>query len=112
MKQNIDKTEVALYHRVLKKDVYNLEEYQIESEGYVVYTLEAALWSFLNSSSYRETVLKAVNLGSDTDTTGAVAGGIAGLFYGVDKFPKSWLEKIARMSDIEALINKFNTKYA
>ncbi len=109
--QNIDKTEIARYHRILKKDVYNLEEYQIESEGYVVYTLEAALWSFLNSSSYRETVLKAVNLGSDTDTTGAVAGGIAGLYYGFDKFPKSWIEQIARLNDIEQLIGKFGDKY-
>jgi ADP-ribosylglycohydrolase len=108
---NIPKDEISVYHRILKKEIHNLDENQIESKGYVVYTLEAALWSFLNSNSYRETVLKAINLGEDTDTTAAVVGGLAGLFYGSEKIPKSWIEKTARLNDILELINKFSLVY-
>jgi len=110
--QNMPKDEIALYHRILKKDIHNLDENQIESAGYVVYTLEAALWAFLNSNSYRETVLKAINLGEDTDTTGAVVGGLAGLYYGWEKIPKSWLENTARLGDILGLIDQFAAKYS
>ena len=61
-----------------------LKEGDIKSSGYVVDTLEAALWSLLHSNSYEEAVLKAINLGEDTDTVGAVTGGLAGIIYGLD----------------------------
>jgi len=109
--ENIDKNERKAYYRILKHDIYNYEEYDIESLGYVVYTLEAALWSFLNSSSYTETVLKAVNLGADTDTTAAVVGGIAGLFFGYSKIPPKWIDVLARKEDLSSFINKFAQKY-
>jgi len=70
-------------------------EEAVKSSGYVVYTLEAALWCLLNTGNYRDCVLAAVNLGSDTDTTAAVAGGLAGLAYGLDGIPASWLESLA-----------------
>ncbi|MGN0298804.1 MAG: ADP-ribosylglycohydrolase family protein, partial [Lachnospiraceae bacterium] len=60
----------------------------------VVETLEAALWSLLNTDNYRDCILKAVNLGHDTDTVAAVAGGLAGLAYGLDGIPASWLESL------------------
>jgi len=78
----------------------------IKSSGYVVDTLEAALWCFLKTDSYRECVITAVELGSDTDTVAAVAGGLAGIYYGVggDKgIPEEWIEKIARKSWIGKL---------
>ncbi|MCD8049789.1 MAG: ADP-ribosylglycohydrolase family protein [Clostridia bacterium] len=71
-----------------------LPESEIRSGGYVVDTLEAALWCLLNTDNYKDCVLKAVNLGSDTDTTAAVAGGLAGLYYGFDAIPKTWIEKL------------------
>ena len=58
---------------------------------------------FLNSESYSEAVLKAVNLGEDTDTTGAITGGIAGLYYGFESIPKSGIDDLARKDDIEKL---------
>ena len=61
-----------------------LAEEDISSGGYVVDTLEASLWALLNGSDFEDTVLTSVNLGSDTDTTGAVAGGLAGIVYGLD----------------------------
>lgn len=73
-----------------------LPEEQIKSSGYVVDTLEAAIWCFLNTDSYKDCVLCAVNLGDDTDTVGAVAGGLAGLYYGLNDIPQSWLALIPK----------------
>ena len=53
-------------------------------------TLEAAVWSLATTGSFRDALLKAVNLGDDADTVGAVAGGLAGLFYGHDAIPAGW----------------------
>lgn len=80
-----------------------LAEAEIESTGYVVHTLEAALWCLLRHDTYAATVLAAVNLGKDTDTTGAVAGGLAGLAYGEAGIPAEWLATLARRADIEDL---------
>lgn len=62
----------------------------------------------LNSYSYSEAVLKAVNLGGDTDTTAAVTGGLAGIYYGIDNIPKKWIDQIARKQDIIDLARRFD----
>ena len=83
---------------------------EIKSTGYVVDTLEAALWCNLKSSSYRECILMAVNLGDDTDTVAAVAGGLAGIIYGVggeQGIPGEWINQIARKEWIADLCGKF-----
>ena len=83
---------------------------EIKSTGYVVDTLEAALWCNLNSSSFRECILLAVNLGDDTDTIAAVAGGLAGIIYGVggeQGIPEEWINQIARKEWIAELCGKF-----
>ncbi len=67
---------------------------EIRGSGYVVESLEAALWCFLHSESFEEAVLKGVNLGDDADTTGAVCGQIAGAFYGESGIPDEWLGKL------------------
>ena len=96
------------YHRLLDIEAFRgLSESDIASGGYVVHTLEAALWGFLNSGSYEECILKAVNLGGDTDTTAAVAGGLAGAFYGVKDIPETWISVIRRLDWIEDRIEKF-----
>lgn len=84
-----------------------LTESEIRSNGYIVHTLEAALWCLLNTNTYAECVLKAVNLGDDTDTVGAVAGGLAGIYYGTDQIPKEWLTALAKKQYIEELCIKF-----
>jgi ADP-ribosylglycohydrolase len=66
-------------------------------------TLEASIWCLLTTDSYASALLTAVNLGEDTDTTGAVTGGLAGLFYGYDHIPKQWIDVLARKEDIEDL---------
>ena len=76
---------------------------RIKSTGYVVDALEAAVWSLATTGSFEEALLKAVNLGDDTDTVGAIAGGLAGLYYGYDKIPADWLAAIKRRDWIEEL---------
>lgn len=80
-------------------------ENQIKSTGYVVYTLEAAIWCLVNTSSYEEVILKAVNLGDDTDTVAAITGGLAGLYYGYDNIPHKWRSKLQKREWIESLLN-------
>jgi ADP-ribosyl-[dinitrogen reductase] hydrolase len=63
--------------------------------GFVVRSLEAVLWAFDRSDSFREGALRAVNLGNDADTTGAIYGQLAGAFYGVNGIPQEWLEQLA-----------------
>jgi ADP-ribosyl-[dinitrogen reductase] hydrolase len=67
---------------------------QIRGTGYVVQSLEAALWAFHRSSTFEEGALMAVNLGEDADTTGAIFGQLGGAFYGLDGIPARWLEKL------------------
>lgn len=78
-------------------------EREIRSSGYVIHTLEAALWSFYRTKTFRDAILTAVNLGEDADTTGAVCGQIAGACYGVEGIPDEWLEKLAKRDLIEFL---------
>ncbi len=85
------------YQRMYDSNFPSLPETKISSKGYVVDTLEAALWCFLTTNSYRECILKAVNLGNDTDTIGAVAGSMAGLYYAGqnDKdIPEDWISDL------------------
>jgi len=102
--------ELKNFARILESDISQLPEHSIKSSGYVVDTLEASMWALLNNNSYKDTVLAAVNLGGDTDTTGAVAGGLAGLYYGYDNIPGSWINMIARKDDIIELANKLDDK--
>lgn len=75
----------------------------IRGTGYVVASLEAALWAFDRSSSFQEGALLAVNLGEDADTTGAVYGQLAGAFYGEEGIPECWVSRIARRPLIESV---------
>lgn len=109
---SINLTEIALFDRLLKNDIAKLPEEEIFSSGYVLHTLEASIWCLLTTDNYNEAVLKAVNLGSDTDTTGAVTGGLAGLLYGIENIPKKWLQQIAKYNDIENLAERLNEKIA
>ncbi|WP_343685776.1 ADP-ribosylglycohydrolase family protein [Chryseobacterium gleum] len=110
--------EMNKFHRILELKVgeydlaplYTMQEEEISSGGYVLHSLEASLWCFLNSESYAEAVLKAVNLGEDTDTTGAITGGIAGIYYGYENIPEEWIAELVRKDDIEKLCEKLHQK--
>lgn len=83
-----------------------MTEKEIKSTGYVVDSLEAAIWCLLNTDSYAECVLKAVNLGEDTDTVAAIAGSLAGALYGYDGIPKEWLEALKRREYLEEMCDR------
>ena len=83
------------------------QEDQISGSGYVLHTLQAALWCLLTTSSDSECVCKAVNLGEDTDTTAAVAGGLAGLWYRMEAIPSGWLHQIAKYDQMERKSRRF-----
>ncbi|MCW5312674.1 ADP-ribosylglycohydrolase family protein [Nostoc sp. KVJ3] len=95
------------FGRIFSGEIAKLPVEEINSGGYVIDTLESSLWCLLNSSSYSEAVLKAVNLGGDTDTTAAVTGGLAGIYYGVENIPHKWMNQIARRQDIIYLAERF-----
>lgn len=71
-----------------------MDESEIQSSGYVIHSLEASLWCLLTTDNYHDAVLKAVNLGSDTDTTAAITGGLAVLVYGEDAIPQEWKSQL------------------
>ncbi len=79
---------------------------RIVGNGYVVNSLEAALWCFATTTTYEEAILTAVNLGDDADTTAAICGQIAGAYYGTRGIPTSWLAKVALCGEIEALADR------
>ncbi|MGB3656194.1 MAG: ADP-ribosylglycohydrolase family protein [Rivularia sp. (in: cyanobacteria)] len=100
--------EISHFNKVFSGEIAKLSVDEIQSSGYVIHTLEASLWCLLNSSSYPEAVLKAVNLGGDTDTTAAVTGGLAGIYYEIENIPREWIEQIARKQDIMDLAKRFD----
>ncbi len=103
----INPVEVALFDRVLKGNIGMDSDESIRGSGYVLHALEASFWAFLSSRNFGEAVLKGINLGEDTDTTGAITGGIAGTYYGFDSQFDYWRVQLARYEDIEKLIERF-----
>ena len=104
-------TQLAHYGRL-----FHLSEFaeapseEIRSTGYIVDSLEAAVWSLITTQSFKEAALKAVNLGGDTDTIGAIACGLAGLYYGYESIPKAWLEVIKKREWIEAVCEGMDSR--
>ena len=102
-----DYKEIKHYKRIFDEKFIDTDSSLIKSSGYVVDTLEAAIWCLLNTDSYKDCVLKAVNLGEDTDTVAAVAGGLAGILYGYDSIPKEWISTLVKSDMISKLCDKF-----
>lgn len=96
------------FDAVIKNDIRKTPYQQLRSGGYVIESIEASLWCFLQTDSYSAAVLAAVNLGHDTDTTAAICGGLAGIYYGVAGIPEFWLAKLARYEDIVDLGERLN----
>lgn len=100
------KDELSDVQRILSKEIVSAAEDEIKSTGYVIDTLEAALWTFFHTDGYRNTILKAINLGGDTDTVAAIAGGIAGIYYGVKDIPTKWLQGIVKKEELYKLFKQ------
>lgn len=95
------------FQLLIAGDLSRRSESEIDSGGYVLHTLTASLWCLLTTQNFQDCVLKAINLGGDTDTTGCVAGGLAGVAYGIDCIPSAWTNQLARKCDVDCLFQKF-----
>lgn len=100
--------EIMKFKRICNNSFRLLPESDIQSTGYVLSTLEAVIWCFINSDNYKDAILKAVNLGGDTDTIAALTGGLAGLYYGISDIPQEWLDCISNKQTINELLNSIN----
>ena len=107
-----DSTPLCVEINEIAKGSFKLKEPpEIIGSGYVVQSMEAALWAFYKSESFEKGCLLAVNLGNDADTTAAIYGQLAGAYYGVDNIPKHWLEKVTDGQMIlDIASNLFNTE--
>lgn len=99
--------ELVSYDRLFQPTFFELSEDQIRSSGYVVDSLEAAIWCVWTANSYKAAVLKAVNLGEDTDTIGAITGSLAGLYFSFEEIPKEWLKTIVNKELLDSYIQRF-----
>ena len=105
------KEELHHFDKVFSLNVQNLPRDEIKSGGYTISSLEASIWCLLNNKNYKDTVLEAVNLGYDTDTTACIVGGLAGIYYGYDDIPSDWISQLARLEYIEDLIINFSQSF-
>lgn len=104
--------DLLYYKRVLDlKEFKNLPVEEIASSGYVLDTFEAAIWGLINTDNYRDAMIKVVNLGDDTDTVGAVAGGLAGIYYGCNEIPEEWKCELQRRDYLEEMCRKAEKTY-
>ena len=99
--------ELFHYDALFQKDFAALPEDKIISRVYVVDNLKAALWCLLNTDNFRAAVLKAVNLGGDADTVGAICGGLAGAAYGLEQIPAEWLAVLRKKDYLEKIATDF-----
>ena len=83
-----------------------LKEENVSSSGYVVNSLEASLWAFFTTQTFRDGAIKVVNLGDDADTVGAIYGGLAGAFYGLEAIPSDWLDALQKRDVVEGIANE------
>jgi ADP-ribosylglycohydrolase len=104
-------TEMAYLGRLFDlEELKDTPEKNIFPSGYVVESLETAVWCLITTNTFKDCLLKAVNLGDDTDTIAAIAGGLAGLYYGYEAIPQEWLAVIQRRDWIEDMCRKMDTE--
>ena len=102
-----DMHSLKLYTRILDEQIEVQRLDQIKSTGYIVDTLESAIWIFMNAQHYKEAIIASTNIGGDTDTIGAIVGSMAGIYYGFDSIPSSWLDKLQRKDYLIELVDRF-----
>ena len=105
-----DENTLNVYNHILKKDISKIKLRDIKSSGYILDTLEAVLWTILNTRNYKDSILVSVNMGDDTDTVGAITGSISGLIYGINSIPLEWLENLKKKDELLELSSIFERK--
>ena len=97
-----DSSELKHFEKIFNNDLDDLS-----GKGYVIYTFEVVVHCLLTTDSYKEAVLKAVNIGGDTDTNAAICGGLAGIYYGYDSIPIDWVNEIYRLDEMLSLCERY-----
>jgi ADP-ribosylglycohydrolase len=105
--REVFKKELCAFSRLLSGKLSHIGSHEISCSGYVIDTLEAALWCLLHFESTKAILMHAVELGLATDTNGTAAGGLAGLLYGIEDIPPQWIDSLMRKTEIDALIAAF-----
>ena len=100
-----DSEELKHFQRIFDDDLNDIDS--ISSKGYVIFTFESVIYCLKNTDNYKDAVLKAVNLGEDTDTTAAICGGLAGIYYGYDEIPIDWINTVDQIDRVLSLCEKF-----
>ena len=103
-----DSNTIGKYCRLLKGNISALNINDILSTGYVIDTLEAVFWSFLNSESFESSIICAINLGDDTDTIGALVGALSGIYYKYNSFPERWIKEVKKIDYLYNLCDRFD----
>lgn len=100
-----DSGELHHFNRIFNDELNDVDS--IKSNGYVINTFESVVYCLKTTDNYRDAVLRAVNLGHDTDTVAAICGGLAGIFYGYDSIPIDWIEKIPELDKVFDLCERY-----
>lgn len=95
------------YDRIIHGEIYSCNMDEIRSTGYVVDTLEATLWCLMNTDCFDDAIIKAINLGDDTDTVGACVGALAGIYYGEESINAEWKKDLLKLEEIVGLCEEF-----
>lgn len=103
--------EFSHYKDILNGKIGERSEDSIKSSGYVLDTLEAVLWCFLNEESYNDCIFKAVNLGGDTDTIACISGGLAGIYYGFNSIDSAMIQNLVKLDLLNLLIDDFSQMF-
>ena len=99
---------IRAYTRILDNEIYRYSIDEIKSSSYIVDTLEAILWVLINTDTYNQAIIGAINLGSDTDTIAACTGGLAGIIYGIKSINSDWKIDLRKYSEIIEICEKFD----
>lgn len=96
------------FNRIINDDINKLKINDIDSSNYVVSTLEAVFWVILQTDSFNQAIIGAINLGDDTSTIGALTGAAAGIIYGYDYIPEEWINSLARKEYLLDIFEEFS----
>ena len=99
---------IKAYERILNGKLPELSEENIRESGYVVDTLEAALWATLRERSYADAITAVIRLGYDADTVAAVTGSLCGALYGVEGIPQTWRDELLNQAYLKKLCERFS----
>lgn len=102
------KETINLYHNIITNNISDTNLKDISTSDYIVDTMETSLWIILNTDTFSQALVGAINLGGDTASIGAITGSIAGLIYNEDEIPNRWKEKLLKVNYIEKIIEDYD----